>query len=57
LRSLFDAPTVAELALVVDAARRAKEEAAMLEALAAAEGLSDSDAANLLGGTPPEAAR
>jgi acyl carrier protein len=57
LRALFDAPTVAELALVVDAARRVKEEAAMLEALAAAEGLSDSDAANLLGGAPPEAAR
>lgn len=50
LRTLFDAPTVSQLAKVVDAARIEREEAAMLDALASVEGLSDADAASMLGG-------
>ena len=57
LRTLFDAPTVAELAALVDATRAEKEAAAMREALAAVEALSDADANALLRADTPERAR
>ncbi|MEO7996611.1 MAG: amino acid adenylation domain-containing protein [Gemmatimonadaceae bacterium] len=54
LRTLFEAPTVAELARVVEDAKREKEEAELLAALAEVEGLSDTDAGALLNApTPP----
>jgi amino acid adenylation domain-containing protein len=57
LRSLFEAPTIAELSSLLEAARREKEESAMLAALAAVEGLSDADASGQLASDAPEGAR
>ncbi|MBI3789505.1 MAG: amino acid adenylation domain-containing protein [Gemmatimonadetes bacterium] len=55
LRALFESPTVAQVASLVDAERQAKAEAAALEAaLADVEGLSDADVAKALkDGAPP----
>lgn len=58
LRTLFETPTIAEIAGLIDAERAAKEaeqrkkaeEAAMLAALADIENLSDDEVAQLLGG-------
>ncbi|GJG89257.1 hypothetical protein tb265_44380 [Gemmatimonadetes bacterium T265] len=49
LRALFEHPTVAQLAELVDAERRAKDDAALRDALAAVEGLTEADATRLLG--------
>jgi len=61
LRSLFETPTIAEIAAVIDAERAAKaatqrqqaEEAALLAALSDIENLSDSEVAQLLGSDVP----
>ena len=54
LRALFETPTVALIAGIVDADRRKRdEEAAMREALAAVETLSDAQVAELLASEPP----
>jgi acyl carrier protein len=58
LRTLFETPTIAEIAALIDAERAEKEaeqrkkaeEAAMLAALADIEKLSDDEVAQLLGG-------
>ena len=62
LRSLFETPTIAEIALIIDAERAEKEaekskrdeEAAMLAALADIESLSDDQVAELLGNDASE---
>lgn len=50
LRSLFETPTIAELAGIIDAEKAAKaEEAAMMAALAEIDGMSDAEVAQGLG--------
>ncbi|MBC8086228.1 MAG: AMP-binding protein, partial [Phycisphaerae bacterium] len=62
LRSLFETPTIAEIAVVIDAERAVKEaeqrrkteDASMLAALADIENLSDDEVAQMLGGDVPD---
>ena len=55
LRTLFETPTIEQVARIVDAERTAKADAAALAAaLAAVEALSDADVSRALGdGSPP----
>lgn len=62
LRSLFETPTIAEIAAIIDSERSAKleeqrkrdEEAAMLAALSDIEGMSDDEVAQMLGDSTEE---
>ncbi len=54
LRSLFDTPTIAELAMVVDAEVNAVRQKELASALASMEGLSDADVQQMMKDAPTE---